>query len=677
MRSARFTFLVLFLFSLAAPVRAAAPAPFCRYQLGDVAHVPKSLSYLRNLAAMKLEELEALARGQSPIELLRTANDIVDAIRTNPKEESALSPVAIELAKLAGAKATQADRLDLLRWLLNRAESAPQDWEQQFLLNEIVDATAGLDTRALDAQVMALSDAEVARRFGNEQTWFRFGNRDLLTPYFEFMNILHKLAPKPGERITLLGSGVGREAIPTSIRYPGVQVNGYEIVGERVAASEALRKHLGLKDVQFQEQNLADPGFKPEPADYYYAFNPVSGTTFDKILSDLKSQAEKHNRPFHIVVSGPAPYEKFTRKGSGFVEVTPLGRFEQDSFSRIFHYNPKGEQPERSLSSIAEPGDRRERVPAFPDFVNFGLEDLAWIKQDLQDSPATFAHNHYPHLWAWQGVKKAQLTKILGLPTLASSENGRRVFSEPLTGSTKEKAAAIRFALLATRPGETPPKFEDISEAVATELRALGGVRVTENPARADYVYRTETLSELAIPDSQPSTGPERKRVKDKKLQALSFREQNPRARYRSFSKGSEEFAQVKEFLNTWKDARADKLGEEGLKEVRATANVLEQMDSLGYEGRLIELDGKVIAFSLGQKSKDDTFTIYAQKADPAAGPSAGGVYPFFFQEQAKELRARKIAYINLESDEGVEGLRRMKKSLGPDHQVLSFEAEK
>ncbi len=676
MRSAPFYLLLLYFFALVTPAYSSYPLGKCVYALGDAGHEQASLPSLRKLASLSESDLEKSVRDLSSIELLRTANDVVQILNHGAgvkegEREKSLPELAIKLAWIVGQRAAPEERLPLVRWLLNRAETLPQDWEKQFLLNEIIDATSGIDTRRIDAEVTGLSDSEVARRFGNEQTWFRFGNRDLLTPYFEFQNILAKLEPRPGQRIVLLGSGLGREAIPTSIRYPGVEVTGYEIVSERVAASEALRKNLGLSGVKFHEQNLADPDFKPEPADIYYAFNPVSGTTFDKILSDLKSNAKKFNRPFKIVVSGPAPYGKFTKDGSGFTEVTPEPRFEGDDFARVFSYDPKVKAAERSVASTA---NRRDAVPHFPETGEFKLEDRDWVEASLKEHPIDFAHVHFPTLWSWQSSDKSETTQILGLPTLVRKENGRRVFLEPLTGSAKDKAAAIRFAMLATRPGELPPKFEYVSEAVANELTGVAKLSIAPVPERADYIYHTATLAALEHLESQSSDKTDRKRLKEKRQQADAFRDGNPEAKYLTFTKESPQYEKVQQFLHAWRKARAEKLGADGLAEAKASERMLEQMDTLGYEGRLIEVDGQVVAFSLGLKNRDDTFTIYAQKADPGSGPGAAGIYPYFFREQARELQRRGVAYINLQGDEGVQGMRQMKKALGPKGQIMSYQ---
>jgi len=677
MRSARFAGYFFILLTLVLPAAASTPGILCQYELGDVAYQRKPLGIWRTLAGTPARKLDDDVEALPAITLLRYAHDIAQTINERPGEEPGLAPLAIHLAKLAGNKAeSREDRHELLNWLLRRAESMPQAWEKQFLINEIVDAAAGLDTRKVDEQVMGLSDAEVARRFGNEQTWFRFGNRDLLTPYFEFINILRKLNPQPGQRIVLLGSGVGREAIPTALQYPGVEVKGYEIVSERVKASETLRKKLALPHVEFHEQNLAEKSFKPEPADIYYAFNPVSGTTFDKILTDLKENAEKHERPFHIVVSGPAPYEKFTRDGSGFIEVTPPERFADDNFARYFHYSP-GSARERSLSSIGKPEKRAASLPQFPDLGEFSAADRAWIEPALKEHPSNFSHVHYPTLFTWQSVDKVHTTQILGLPTLVRIDGAQKVYLEPLSGSPKEKAAAIRFAILATRPGEEPPKFEYVSEEVANAL-PKSGITISPMPDRADYVYYTGTLANLEHDDRQTTTGIDRKRLREKREQARRFHELNPSAKYLAFKKtDTETFERVNQFLDSWKKGRMERLGNEGLNEIRATRSMLEHMDELGFEGRYVEVDGRIIAFSLGQKNKDDTFTIYAQKADPGAGPHAAGVYPYFFREQAKELLGRGVPYINLQSDEGVAGLRQMKKSLGPKELVMAYEVIK
>lgn len=81
----------------------------------------------------------------------------------------------------------------------------------------------------------------------------------------------------------------------------------------------------------------------------------------------------------------------------------------------------------------------------------------------------------------------------------------------------------------------------------------------------------------------------------------------------------------------------------------------------LCFNGGLLRLDGKIIAFSMGEKLCGDTYVVHIEKALP----DYEGAYTAINQ-QFSEHNCGQYTYINREDDVGIEGLRKAKLSYYP-----------
>jgi hypothetical protein len=94
-------------------------------------------------------------------------------------------------------------------------------------------------------------------------------------------------------------------------------------------------------------------------------------------------------------------------------------------------------------------------------------------------------------------------------------------------------------------------------------------------------------------------------------------------------------------------------------------------MESLGFKGGAILIDGKVEAFALGEPLNPRTTVIHIEKANPAFE----GLYQLINQEFCVHEWGNTL-YINREQDLGEEGLRKAKLSYHPHHFVNKYTIE-
>lgn len=91
------------------------------------------------------------------------------------------------------------------------------------------------------------------------------------------------------------------------------------------------------------------------------------------------------------------------------------------------------------------------------------------------------------------------------------------------------------------------------------------------------------------------------------------------------------------------------------------------------YLGGLLRVEGKVVAFTIGD-IKGDTLFIHIEKADR----DVPGSYEMINKAFAEDMLARfpDLRYVNREDDSGDEGLRKAKMSYHPDELLRKFSVE-
>lgn len=105
--------------------------------------------------------------------------------------------------------------------------------------------------------------------------------------------------------------------------------------------------------------------------------------------------------------------------------------------------------------------------------------------------------------------------------------------------------------------------------------------------------------------------------------------------------------------------------------EFRIISKAFENYNELGYVGGLLRADGKVVAYTMGERLSAESFCVHFEKAFA----DIKGAYPTINQQFVKnELSGYK--YIDREDDAGIENLRKAKLSYHPVIIADKYEAE-
>lgn len=104
--------------------------------------------------------------------------------------------------------------------------------------------------------------------------------------------------------------------------------------------------------------------------------------------------------------------------------------------------------------------------------------------------------------------------------------------------------------------------------------------------------------------------------------------------------------------------------------EAGAITEAFRYYEELGFEGGLIRVDGRVMAFTLGERVTEDTFVTHFEKALDEIPELYAVINQQFAENQLQGYR-----YVNREEDLGLEGLRKAKESYHPAFLVEKYKA--
>lgn len=164
----------------------------------------------------------------------------------------------------------------------------------------------------------------------------------------------------------------------------------------------------------------------------------------------------------------------------------------------------------------------------------------------------------------------------------------------------------------------------------------------------ADYVYETEKLAKLSG-----------KKYHSKKNHINKFKALYPDWSYEPITKDNIE--ECFQMGLRWRELNGCEEDEEKHAEICVTLNFLRLFEELEMRGGALRVDGKIVAFTIGEPVGKDTLVVHIEKAFA----DVQGAYTMINQQFA-EHEGEGFTYLNREEDMGEEGLRQAKMSYKP-----------
>ena len=289
-------------------------------------------------------------------------------------------------------------------------------------------------------------------------------------------------------------------------------------------------------------------------------------------------------------------------------------------------------------------------------FRTVTLEDKQLITKYIEQMQPYGAEYSFMNIYLWgeyYDVKMAEEDDTLFLVSNLDKEN--MAFAYPMTKNPK--AAIEKLMAFVKEKGRTLTLY-GVTEKVKEELEQLFPEKFvyTEDRDVSDYIYNSVDLMEL-----------KGKKYHGKRNHINKFVEKE--WSYESISK--ENMDECREMNRQWCIENEVEGNESKEAEQKMIQKAFEEFEELGLKGGLISQEGKVVAFTFGEKLSEDVFVVHVEKAFY----HVQGAYPIVNREFVRH-EASQFKYINREEDLGIEGLRKAKLSYYPEIILTKYEAK-
>jgi len=286
------------------------------------------------------------------------------------------------------------------------------------------------------------------------------------------------------------------------------------------------------------------------------------------------------------------------------------------------------------------------------------LEDRPILHPIVSQIPYQLCNYTFANMIIWGSTYSPAYAIIDGMLVIISQPKEKQYFNFPLgNGNTKQ---VIDKLMQYAREKEISFKMINITEEMKTFLEKYYPDKFSYSLSvdYSDYLYDTQDLLLL-----------QGKKYQSKRNHINKFKKLY---NYQYNNMTQEDIPECKEMHKQWVLTHC-KEGNIGLEnETCATMKALQLFDKLGLKGGVLRVDGKVVAFTLGQAINDSTFDVCVEKALS----EYEGAYSFINQQFVKH-QLSAYPYINREEDVGEEGLRKAKFSYYPIKLIHKYSVQK
>ena len=290
------------------------------------------------------------------------------------------------------------------------------------------------------------------------------------------------------------------------------------------------------------------------------------------------------------------------------------------------------------------------------DFKPIDLQDQDMINKYIKASDLKSCDYSFVNNYIWSKANNIQYAILDGFYCLKSLLGKGTLYTYPV--GSGDRKAVIEALLSDAKQRDVPFRLRGILPDCMEDLENLfpGMFDYTSNRDEFDYIYNVESLSTLAG-----------KKYQSKRNHIARFKD-NPDWIYEEITK--ENIDECLEMNNEWCKVNSC-FDDVNLKhELCAVKRAFAHYFDLNLQGGLLRLNGKIVAYSIGEPLTSDTFVMHIEKAFS----EIQGAYPMINQ-QFLIHNCQSYKYVNREEDMGDEGLRKTKLSYHPEILLEKFTA--
>lgn len=283
-------------------------------------------------------------------------------------------------------------------------------------------------------------------------------------------------------------------------------------------------------------------------------------------------------------------------------------------------------------------------------FKRAELEDKEIMTSYFRRYPSRSCERTFANAYLWSRKYPVTWAEVEGCLLFKSEDETRLAFAYPV-GEEASVKRALDWAEEYSREKNRDFRLYNVTAEQFEQLERLypGRFEISYNRDLADYVYESEKLTHLSG-----------KKLHGKRNHINKFKSlYEGRWTYEAMTKESLE--ECFQMALVWRNENGCEDDPEKRGEICVTLNSLRLFEELELSGGVLRLDGKVVAFTMGEEVSQDTFVVHIEKAYA----DIQGAYPMINQ-QFVEHACQSYKYINREEDTGSEGLRKAKLSYRP-----------
>lgn len=291
------------------------------------------------------------------------------------------------------------------------------------------------------------------------------------------------------------------------------------------------------------------------------------------------------------------------------------------------------------------------------DFHSPELSDEKWIKEKISQMKFPTCEYSFGNIFSYTAIMDIKVAECYGcLVTRCTFIDGFVEYCFPAGDGDIEKALneIIDDGIRNGVPFGIFGMNKDNAELLGKYYSDIFDIHYERD--MCDYIYLSEDLISLKGRKYQP------------KRNHISYFEKNYNWKYEKIS--TDNISECLKMSEMWLELSQHDYKEPLKQELEIIRRAFSHYDKLGYIGGLLRVDGKVVAFTMGEKLNDDIFCVHFEKAYA----DLRGAYPMINRQFVKnELSSFK--YINREDDTGSENLRKAKLSYYPAILAEKYEA--
>ncbi len=297
--------------------------------------------------------------------------------------------------------------------------------------------------------------------------------------------------------------------------------------------------------------------------------------------------------------------------------------------------------------------DLWKKVPEFPQFKEFSLEEKPLLEEAFINFPPVISEFTFTNLFIWRHAYQLKISHLKDFLCLLSDQGALSFFFPPI--GEGDRIECFRSLLQHLEKSGISPKIARVPESAIAQIDWDGtGMRADLDRDQSDYVYLTEDLIKL-----------QGRKYHRKRNHIKQFKEKYS---YEYLSLTPEWISECLRLETEWCDLRHCEAVPGLANESVAIKETLTHYDQLKMKGGAILINGKLEAFTLGEPLNPETVVIHIEKANPAFE----GLYPLINQTFL-EKEWSEYLYVNREQDLGEEGLRKAKESYFPNHLIHKY----